>query len=369
MKKTIRIITPDSPGLLNDAKTYELIFIKNNFLVIVHKINNNTDTNNNNNTNNIVLDYCDVNLFLEHLPINKLLYPCKINMFMPNHELFFHFDKLPYVHYILCKTKIALEMFKYIKKENNYKYICLYTKFTTFIPKELRMPKHINNKDPNLFVHMAGKSRFKNTASLMYCWIKNDGFLNIDPDIKLVITCYNSCFKYTMNELKNWFKLPIHLNKDSHRNDILIYKNIKLYVDKAPSNEYTNLLINANVAICTSEREGFGHYINESRYYKTPVITINYAPMNELIENNVNGFLIMKFKTAQTKQSQYMSIKTYKVYPNVDELTEKIIYCIKNKNSLVELGINSRKKFFKDKKFFNNKIKKIINNNILPKFN
>ena len=40
------------------------------------------------------------------------------------------------------------------------------------------------------------KSGFKNTPDLVHCWIKNKGFLDIDPDIKLVITCYEHCLTW-----------------------------------------------------------------------------------------------------------------------------------------------------------------------------
>lgn len=43
------------------------------------------------------------------------------------------------------------------------------------------------------------------------------------------------------------------------------------------------LQLSHGVHICPSEREGFGHYINEARAASALVITTNHPPMNELI--------------------------------------------------------------------------------------
>lgn len=359
---TLRIIVPDSPGLLNDAEVYKTAFIKNNFNVIIHKIVCGK-------AEIIVHKFCDINLILEYLDIDIFAFPSKINMFMPNHELFRYYDKLMNMDYILCKTKIALSMFKCIKKENNYKYICFYTKFTTHISKELRITNDMNIiKDKNLFVHLAGKSGLKNTSILIYCWIKNNGFLDIDPNIKLVITCYRNCFVKTKKELASYFNFVPSFQKENNRDDILVYKNMKLYIYPAPKNEFETLLKFANVSICISGKEGFGHYINEARYYKTYVITVDAPPMNELIKNNKNGIYVTKYdKIKINNHEEHTKFKQYTVYPDVNDLKEKLIYCIKNKNLLSDMGNYSRKLFFKDKKYFNKKISKIINNNLLKK--
>ena len=82
--------------------------------------------------------------------------------------------------------------------------------------------------------------------------------------------------------------------------------------------------------------------------------------MNELIKDGDNGLLIKKLDKNKKiyKSSKYV---LYTVYPDLDELTKKIIYCIKNKNNL-NTNLNSRKYFMDDLRFFKKKIKKLIKN-------
>jgi hypothetical protein len=272
---TLRIITLDSPGLLNDATIYKNIFKLHNYNVFILKIKyediNNVSTE---------ISYCDINLFLETIsytrkhnqPLckqgNKIkqcssessesrwdihkIFPSKINLFMPNYEFFLDYDKLKYIDFVLCKTKITMDMFTYLKKEHSYEYECVYTKFTTFIPKELRITNEKINKNVNLFVHLAGKSPFKNTNILVYTWIKYNGFMDIDPNIKLVITCYKSCYKRLLENLKKYQNYKVNWDKNTDRDDMLIHKNMTFYFLPAPNDEYLNLLYSANVAICST---------------------------------------------------------------------------------------------------------------------
>jgi glycosyltransferase involved in cell wall biosynthesis len=112
--------------------------------------------------------------------------------------------------------------------------------------------------------------------------------------------------------------------------------------------------------------EGFGHYINEARYFGTFVITIDYPPMNELIQNSVNGILVDKFSTA-ANTSQNTSYERFTVYPDIDDLANKIIYCIKNKENLKKNSSNYRNTFFKDMKFFEKSMNNFIDNVLSPK--
>lgn len=354
--KTLRIITSSSPGLLNDAETYKKIFVK-------YKLNVDININERYWTHKYKKKKYDINLFLEHIsPENYTeIFPCDINIFMPNQELFISFIELQNIKFILCKTKISLQYFEYIKKEKNYEYTCIYTKFTTNIPKNL---KNITiNKNPNLFVHLAGKSGAKNTASLIYCWIKNNGFIDLDPNIQLYITCYRTCFKKMISGLKELYNFEFNFNPNQKEFKI---KNIIFYSEPAPPEKYNELLINANVALCISSQEGYGHYINEARFFETCVIVLDHSPMNELVENNFNGYIIND-PILQEKEwlNDFTSFKTYKAFPKIDILTDVIIKCIKNKNNLHDLGKNGKNMYKKDKKYFKKKMKKFINENLL----
>lgn len=353
--QTLRIITSNSPGLLNDADTYKKIFSKYNYnvdILINERFWNHKQPKNK----------YHINLFLEHIaPINFIeIFPSDINIFMPNQELFASFDELKDINYILCKSKLALQYFKHIKKEKNHKYKCLYTKFTTNIPKTIKKSKI--NKNPNLFVHLAGKSGSKNTASLIYCWMQNKGFLDIDPNIELYITCYRTCFKKMIIGLKELYNFDFNYN--SKQKEIKI-KNITFYSEPAPIENYNNLLINANVALGISSQEGYGHYINEARFFETSIVVLDHPPMNELVEDNVNGFIVKEPILEQKDWiKEFSSFKLYKAYPNIDNLSKVIKNCILNKNNLHELGKNGKNMYLNDKKYFKKRMKKFITNEL-----
>jgi glycosyltransferase involved in cell wall biosynthesis len=351
--KKIRIITSNSPGLLNDAKTYGNIFKKNNYIVDIFLQELNYPEKKNQ-------EKYDINFFLEHIIPNNYtdIFPSILNIFMPNQELFITFNELSKINYILCKSKLALTYFKYIKKEKKYNYTCYYTKFTTNIPKEIKNKTIIKNK--NLFVHFAGKSSMKGTDSLVYCWMKNNGFLHIDPNIELHITCYRTCFKKMKKNLKEYHNFDFFLKSE---NDLIKYKNLYLHVIPISDELYKKFLVEANVSICTSTQEGYGHYINEARYFETFILSLDHPPMNELVKNEKNGILIDKLdKEKKEWLQEYTSYPLYKVYPNIEQLKEKLIYCIKNKDNLHILGKNGKNMFLKDKRYFKKKMNVIINN-------
>lgn len=365
----LRIVTYDSPGLLNDATIYKNAFKRYKYTVIIKKLHFHDKNISQSKTN----QFCDINLFLETIGyVNyasgvptvydvSAMFPSKINLFMPNHEIFFYQDGLKYIDYVLCKTKIAMDMFTSIAATSKFGYECIYTKFTTYIPHELRFYEKTIDKNVNLFVHLAGKSPFKNTNALLYTWIKHNGFTDIDPDIKLVVTCYSSCLNKTVSMLKDDYKYDIKLESIPGRTDVKKIGNIVFYITPAPMTEYTELLRTANVAICISKMEGFGHYINEARYFGTYVISINYPPMNELVINNVNGLLIDNYtKTLLNKDKRNYNYDVYGVTPDLDELANKIIYCIKNKSALKDKSWTTRKMFFSDIKFFEKAIGELV---------
>lgn len=365
--KNLRIITFNSMGLLNDALIYKNIFKMHKFQVSTYINNiNNLQKNQILVSNRDKTHYFDINLFLENIgPDYQIRFPARINMFMPNQDLFVEFDNLGAIDFILCKTKITFDMFVHIKNERNYTYHCIYTKFTTFIPKELRLNKPcaqatckdaIIKKNDNLFVHFAGKSRFKNTFSLVACWIKNNGFIDTDPYIILRITCYKKCLERLQKRMLE--KLDLDINSLKQINDKYIYKNLELYGSPAPEKEYVDMLKMANVAICPSEREGFGHYINEARYFGTFIISIDAPPMNELVIDKVNGVLIEAYTTNRIARDTSFEVLAY--FPNIDELAEKITYCIKNKNNFADKRQSFRKKFFEDMFFLYKSLDNLI---------
>ena len=419
-QKTLRIIFRNSPGLDNDAQIYKNEFIKQGYIVEIKLIEDIL--------HNHIEKYYDINLFLELLPFNcKKMFPAKKHLFMPNNELFIdsnntiynihtkdssndnsneknedykgvftydRYDELKSIDFILSKTIICNSFFNFIKNENKntrkYKYETIYTKFTSIINKDIANifenndTKYINNLiDPNLFVHLAGKSPFKNTPDLVHCWIKNKGFLNIDPDIKLVITCYQHCHKIFNSTLKKFYD-NYDFEKDpdvkiNYKTNIATYKNMTIYFKPIqPFKNYFDIMIKANLAFCISHKEGYGHYINEARYMQKFIITLDYPPMNELVidkddksgsggsgGNGGGNGIVLKKKNKFVKQIyKETKFNFNEAYSNSDELRDSIIWCIKHKNELKKWGVNGRKMFLDDKKYFEDRMEKFIRNKL-----
>ena len=414
--KSLRIIFEHSPSLENDAIIYKNEFLKQGYKVDFKLIESIHHTNKGKNE-----PYYDVNLFLEQLPFHcKKKFPSKTNLFMPNNELFIdtkkdnekqgkkdkygkvytydRYEELKSINYVLCKTEICYKFFNFIKKEkyrnNIYKYQTIYTKFTSVINNKIKeivdKDNHNNNNnnnnntpdiiDPNLFIHLAGKSGFKNTPDLVHCWIKNKGFLDIDPDIKLVITCYEHCLTWFNKTLIRFYKYNFEKDPDvsmNHKTNIATYKNMTIYFKPInPLSHYIDSITKANVAICISNKEGYGHYINEARYMKKFIITLDNPPMNELVKDkddksrsesgsgNGNG-IVLKKKNKFIKQNYKETRFNFtEAYPDSDELRDSIIWCIKHKTELRKWGKNGRQMFLDDKHFYEEKMKKFIENKL-----
>ena len=392
-QKTLRIIFVYSQSLKNDAEIYANEFIKKGYKVDFKLIENINHSHSHNEK------YYDVNFFLETLPFKcKIMFPSKINLFMPNNELFIdtiednkkqskynRYEELKSIDFILCKTQICYKFFTFIKTEHkksrNYKYQNIYTKFTSSIDDKLKVIVNSNSslfkQDPNLFIHLAGKSGFKNTPELVLCWIKNKGFLDIDPDIKLVITCFGDCSKLLNSSLKYWHKYDFEKDPEvsiNHKTHIATYKNMTIYFKPIePLSLFTDIISSASVSICISNKEGYGHYINESRYLKKFIITMDYPPMNELVKDKDdkdvksgegNGILLKKRNKFSKQTYKETKFNFYEAYPDMNELRDSIIWCIKHKNELRPYGDNSRKMFLDDKKYFEDSMEKFIINKL-----
>ena len=163
----------------------------------------------------------------------------------------------------------------------------------------------------------------------------------------------------------------------NHKTNIATYKNMTIYFKPInPLSHYIDSITKANVAICISNKEGYGHYINEARYMKKFIITLDNPPMNELVKDkddksssggnggNGNG-IVLKKKNKFIKQNYKETRFNFtEAYPDGDELRDSIIWCIKHKTELRKWGKNGRQMFLDDKHFYEEKMKKFIENKL-----
>lgn len=256
-------------------------------------------------------------------------------MLMINHELFFQSEKdkdlIRYreIDYILCRTQIGYDWAMKIKLEQGFKYQLVLTKFTTIFPSMSIQ------KEQNLILHSAGEHHWKQTDSIIKAWQKY-------PDLPLLIlTCTGQCFRNVE---------PI-LKKGGYPKNIYFHKKLLEY------NKFVSLKNKAGIHLCPSIVEGYGHYINESRKVRSLVITTNFAPMNELVDDTC-GVLINCSSYGNKKNG------TTLCFVNEDDIYTAVKTAlnlpIDVREKLIDKAYN---RYVSDTDEFKNKMKKLIDEN------
>lgn len=273
-QRRVRIILPTGgSGLVQDAEIYQTL-IPNSYTIQVDR--NSPDIHPEANVE------ADVNLYLESVHARHSSFPAKEYWLMVNQEYFF-LRYAEVVDVLIVKTRYAEKILsEYVKK------LALPTRVVylghTSLPQSIE-----TDKDWNLLVHFAGRSRQKGTRQLIRMWQRRKGFRHLNPNSRLVITCRDACLNKIIEELRDvpsrdngWFDPKTGLTVYSRLGD----------------EELANLRCRAGAFICPSIVEGYGHYINEGMASGAVVITSNFPPMNELVPPN--RFLIPPEKVVES---------------------------------------------------------------------
>ena len=388
-QKSIRIISINEANndCKNDMSVYSDIFKKLGYKIEIHIL----DTNPKIHIKYAPNPYYDINLFIDRIgPLDfnsKTIFPSRVNIFAPNINTFQNYKELKYIDIVLCNTKECYNFINFIRKENvkkyNYRFKIYYTHFTTPIPNQLlqlsTIKKHDFENKPMTFIHTADNQKFKNTGSLIHCWLK---YHSNTIDSELHVLCHGLCMTTLLLDIKkmyhydllNTYTFETVKDKDSV-NTILKYKNLYLYLDLSLHDiKYKELIKHADVALCPSRKENYPHYINTARYFNIFVITMNHSPMNELImkhDNNHNhnhthtdtssGYLLQKSKVNKKlyKETNYRFDENY---TNIEELRDSIVWCLEHQSDIRKYNNtnNGRTLFDNDKTYFENSIEKII---------
>ena len=248
-QKRLRIITIDSPGLLNDAETYKNEFIKKNYKVdikIIHLSHHDIF-----NKYNIIEKYYDVNLFLETLPFKcKMYFPSKYNLFMPNNELF-------------IDTKINNKNVKQIYIKNNTGFgnkvfdlifaIYLYNLYNgnCTINYVLVKSQYEKEKDPtldNIFPNASNKIKFITERQYQN--------INYNREIKINKIYNDNPRLINLESFPKYDELSKHTNIDN--NFRLVYKMYETFVK-----DDKDIFINMNTSLINKiDREKITKYTN-----------------------------------------------------------------------------------------------------------
>lgn len=181
----------------------------------------------------------DINIHCEIVWLNALRYATK-NYLIPNQE-WFNLDWIKHLYKfdcILVKTKHAYELFS--KHHHNVKYI-------SFTSNDMW-----RKSSKSGVLHVAGKSMAKGTKTI----------------------------------IENWkAEYPKLLLTQDRNKSINLNPNIDYRFGRINEDAFVNMLNSHQLHLCTSEVEGWGHYIWEAMSTGAAVITTDAPPMNEYIDD------------------------------------------------------------------------------------
>ena len=280
----------------------------------------------------------------------------------------------------LCKTQESLKTLhrleitnaKYVGFGNNNQF--------TYINKI--------DKIPDFFIHIVGASPLKGTKTLIDTWIHKH--------IKqpLIITANNKAggntnlFKYWKSlkpklkplpeiVLKKWeeWKQITHMNNTTLPNfETIDYSSVYFCNTVLDYSIIQFLQSVVEVHMCPSLIEGWGQYIDEGRRAKAVVLTLDAAPMNELVKDGTTGILVKASKGPPMRQllppgwTQYFTknkdynkflYTTYKT--NINDLYNGISRILKmSPESKRQLGVNALKQSQYDYTTFKKQFIKVL---------
>lgn len=198
----------------------------------------------------------DFNIELEHVWPEYVPW-ARRTLFIPNPEWFNPNDaaRLPVVATVLAKTRVAQAIFE------GRGCATAYIGFTS--------PDRIDREVPRerAFFHLAGRSGNKGTAAVLEAWLAHPQWPRL-----------------TVVQSPRVAKMRIVAPNIEHRID---------YLDDAELRRLQNA---HRFHLCPSETEGFGHYLVEAMSVGAVTLTVDAAPMNELVSAE-RGVLVAAVRT------------------------------------------------------------------------
>ncbi len=290
-------------------------------------------------------------ILLEHLNPEMLKVKSEVTYWIPNVELLLEWDMelMKQVDCILCKTKQCYEFFK--DKHPN----AIYTKFTS----QCNFSKSVKNN--NIYLHLGGTSYMKGSDLLLQYWIDNEGFIKLNPKIKLIMTFKHNNLHIYNKAIDIWKKLKTTKRKTLCGRKINCEQYMNIYhVERLNDEDFAYFKQKAGTFIQPSVAEGYGHSLNEGRCNGSNVITTNAEPMNELITSNksmlinvnkkipMHKFIGVKYGYNSGVNANFIDSKSFtKIMTNYIKLSESKKEKLQNAN---------RDAYLVDTKYFNEKI-------------
>jgi glycosyltransferase involved in cell wall biosynthesis len=250
----LHIVTGGTPGLIQDARVVSDA-LSSSFVTSIH-VSRQRNLHLLHQQGLILADKIfgsgvNLGIFLENIPSgwhsvmsNSVLIPNQ--EWLRPHTLL----KMKKCRQIWCKTRYAERLFQ----QRGFD-----ARFIGFSAQDCLDPKVL--KDFGQFLHIQGRSQLKGTDAVLDAWTSH-------PE---------------------WPQLTV-ISRDTTINGRAC-ANIKVINRYVSEIELTTLMNCAGVHLCTSETEGFGHYISEALSAGAIVVTTDAPPMNELVRPG-NGVLV-----------------------------------------------------------------------------
>lgn len=282
--------------------------------------------------------YADINFHLE-LVSNFFFEFGTLNILIPNQEWYYKtwVSLLSKFDYIFTKTDYASEIFKNLVSKIDNKPEIIKTGWMTPDLDVLSNTKKYNKK-PLQFLHISGRSKYKNTQATIDCW---------------------SSIQWPENYEKP--KLIVRYSPEFHDIKEVECDTIEYLREELSKKELHKLMSDSQVHICCSEAEGFGHYIQEAKASSSVILTTNGLPMKNNITEK-SGILV---NTTKKKKNKYTLGSIYNIDKNDLENKIKTI-CEMELHLLKDMGKSARNEYVENitnfKKTFPDILKNIFNN-------
>jgi glycosyltransferase involved in cell wall biosynthesis len=179
-------------------------------------------------------------------------------------------------------------------------------------------------KNHNQFLHVAGRSRQKGTKTLLDVWCRHPEW----PQLTVVTTSLDL--------------IPENLGS-----------NITVLSGVVDDEVLFRLQNSAGIHICTSEAEGYGHYIGEAMSCGAIVMATDAPPMNELVAPG-RGFLVGYHRTAP----QSLGTNFYVCPEALERRVQEVLQL--DAAQRVELGNAARTWFLSNRQSFEDRIRSVV---------
>ena len=167
----------------------------------------------------------------------------------------------------------------------------------------------------------------KGTDALLKYWVANNGFIDVDKNIKLFITMKKGNFASYNKGVDYWNTLDYVERKQFMGRKIKCQQYMNIYrVERLSNIDYNYIIQKAGTFIQPSTAEGYGHSINEGRCNGANVITTNAHPMCELVMDKSLLIKVDKKELVWKKYPQKYKYKSnvYAYFIDKSDFTKKL---------------------------------------------